>query len=63
MDHAAESVVATEAIELENFARGPLLGRCGCGERWPLPERSVRPVLVVVERVDGKDALEMPTAE
>jgi hypothetical protein len=59
----AESVTATESIEPKHLARDLLVGWCGRRERRPLPERAVGPVLVVVQRVGGHDALELAAAE
>ena len=40
-----------------------LVGCCGWRERRPLPKRAVGPVLVVVQRVGGHDALELSAAD
>jgi hypothetical protein len=63
VDEAAESVPATEPIERDGFARSSI----GCwrrlGERRPLLERAVRPVLVVMRCVRGDDAFEVAASE
>ena len=63
MDQPAESITPTEPIEPEHLARDLLVGWCGWRERRPLPERAVGPVLVVVQRVGGHDALELSAAD
>jgi hypothetical protein len=62
VEQPAETVAAAEAIELRRFAaRRPPHGRLR--ERRLLGERAVRPVFVLVLRVDAHDMLEMPAAE
>ena len=63
MDQAAEPVTARELIKSEELARDWLLACCRWCERRPLPERAVRPVLVVVRRIGGADAVEMSAAQ
>jgi hypothetical protein len=63
VDQAAESVAATEPIEWEHLAWGSLVGCCGWGERRPLAERAVRPVLVVVDRVDRHNPFKMAATD
>jgi hypothetical protein len=52
-----------ETIELQLVARRRHVYRRRLGERRPLVERAVRPVSVVVLRVDVNDALEVAAAE
>jgi hypothetical protein len=47
VDQAAEPLAATNPIQFNNLSLDWLVGCCGQGERWPLAERAVRPVLVV----------------
>jgi hypothetical protein len=62
VNQAAESVVAAEPIELGQVGRSVVVRR-QLGERRPLPERAMRPVLVVMERVGRHDAFEVPAAD
>ena len=65
MQQPAEPVAAAEAIKLQQqeVARRRHVYRRRLRERRPLVERAVRPVSVVVLRVDVNDALEVATAE
>jgi len=64
VEQAAETITAPQAIK-----RNRLIGqrrfayRRWLRERWALAERAVRPVRVVVRRVDLDDALELAAAE
>jgi hypothetical protein len=51
VDQAAEPVAMTEPIEREELALGWFVGRWRLRERWPLTERPVRAMLVVMQRV------------
>ncbi len=57
MDQFAESVAAADAIEIEidDVGETPLVTHCRRGERWPLPEGAVWPVLAVMRDVRGED--------
>ncbi len=64
MEKAAEPLATADAIERQWFSvRRPFVYRRRFRERWPLAERAMRPVLVVVLRVDAHHALEMAAAE
>jgi len=59
VDQAAEPVAATEPVEQNELARRWFVGRWRQGEWRSLPERAVRPVLVVVQRVGGHNVLDV----
>src|SRR5439155_1868810 len=63
VDQSAKDVPALEAIEVDHVGRCVLIARRRLCERWTLAKRTVRPMLVVVDRVDGEDALEMTPAD
>ena len=62
VDQPAEQVAAPEAIEIDHVGRPPV-GHHRRGKRWPLPERAVWPVLVVMSEVGRKDVVEVTAAE
>jgi hypothetical protein len=64
VQQAAEAVATSEAIEQQQVgARRRFVYRRRLRQRRMLTEGAVRPVLVVVLRVDMDDALELATAE
>jgi hypothetical protein len=63
VDEAAEPVAATEPVECETFAPGWLADRWRLSERRSLPERAVRPVLVVMLRIVVYDDFELAAAK
>ena len=64
MQQPAESVETAEAIELQRLlACRRFVHRRRLRERRPLGERAVRPMSVVVHRVDADGALEVAAAE
>ena len=63
VDQAAEPVTAPQQTELDHITRGQVVVRKWLGERRPLAERAVRPVLVVMRAVGGHDAFEVAAAD
>ena len=59
MDQATEPIAATDPVEREHFARASSF-RWVLGERRSLTKRAVRPMLVIVNRISGHDAFQMP---
>jgi hypothetical protein len=62
-DQPAEQVMATDAIGFDHVGRCLLVTRRQLAERWPLPERAVRSVLVVMPDVGRDDVLEVAAAK
>jgi hypothetical protein len=62
VDQPAEQVAAPDAIGIDHLGRLPV-GHHRRGKRWPLPERAVWPVLVVMSDVGRKDVVEVTAAE
>jgi hypothetical protein len=62
VDQPAEQVAAPDTIEIDHLGRLPV-GHHRRGKRWPLPERAVWPVLVVMSDVGRKDVVEVTAAE
>ena len=62
MDQATEPIAATDPVEREHFAPASSF-RWVLGERRSLTKRAVRPMLVVVDRISGHDAFQMPATE
>jgi hypothetical protein len=63
VQQAAQPVATADAIEQQHVARGRLVYWRRLRERRPLGERAVRPVSVVVPRVDVNDAFELAAAK
>jgi hypothetical protein len=63
VDKSAEPFPATDPIEREDFARTLFLVWWRRGERRSLAKRAVRSMLVVVQRIGGHYAFEMPAAQ
>jgi hypothetical protein len=63
VDQATESVAAPDAVEFDHVGGWPLVARRGRRERWPLCERAMRPVFVVVRRVLAQHQGEVAAAE
>jgi hypothetical protein len=63
MQQSAEQVATTDAVTWQLTHRRRSANRRRLGERRLLAERAVRPVRVVVHRVDVNDALEVAAAE
>jgi hypothetical protein len=64
VEQSAETIAAAQAIELQRLtARRPFCYRLPLCERRLLGERTVRPVFVVVLRVDVNDSLEVAAAD
>jgi hypothetical protein len=62
VDQAAEQVAAADQAKVDHLGhRGLAAGRLV--ERRPLPERAVRPVLVVVPRIARENVLQVPAAD
>ena len=65
VEQSAEAVATLQSMERNRFAARYLLAdrRRLCRDWWPLSERAMRPVPVVVLRVDANDALEVAAAD
>jgi hypothetical protein len=62
-DQPAEQVAAPDSIEIDHLSGRLLVVQHQRGARWLLPERAVRPVLVVVPDVGREDMVEVAAAE
>ena len=58
VDQPAEQVTAADAIEVDRLLVAPRR----LAQRWPLVERAVRAVLVVMGDIRGEDVLEVAAA-
>jgi hypothetical protein len=63
VDQSAESVAATDAIDVDHVGERLLVCRRRHAERWSLLECAVRTVLVVMRDVRGEDMLEVTAAD
>jgi hypothetical protein len=63
VDQAAEQVTAADAIKLDHIGHRALAPGRRLAERCQLPERAVRPVLVVVPRVTRENVLQLAAAD